>query len=416
MATKQVTKLEQAVILCGGRGTRLRPYTNENPKPMILCNGKPFIWYLLQQLHEQGISKFLLLTGYLGEKIENYFGDGSSFGWQIKYSLGPVNWDTGQRLWEAREKIDDCFILLYSDNFTPFPLDKVLAAHYKTNLALTFIASQKSPGNISIDDAGIVQKYNNNRLDNECNYVEIGYMIIEKEQTFRYFESSDCSFSTVIKSMVCNQQIGAWIQQDLYYSISDSKRWKKAEQYLESKKIIFLDRDGIINNKAPKGEYITSWKEFKFISDTYDVLKTLAKKGFKFIVITNQAGIARNKINYTDLDKIHRNLIDEYQKNGIEILKIYVCPHHWNEDCDCRKPKPGMFYEASKDFQIRLDKTLFLGDDIRDCKAAYNAGLQSIFIGDASELLSLSDRMQPIFASRKLSNILPNILEYFSLN
>ena len=57
----------QAVILCGGIGTRLRPYTNDNPKPMILCNGKPFIWFLLQQLHEQGISKFVLLTGYLGE-------------------------------------------------------------------------------------------------------------------------------------------------------------------------------------------------------------------------------------------------------------------------------------------------------------------------------------------------------------
>ena len=74
-----------------------------------------------------------------------------------------------------------------------------------------------------------------------------------------------------------------------------------------------------------------------------------------------------------------------------------------------------MFYEASKEFQIRLDKTLFIGDDVRDCAAAYNAGLKSLFIGDTSELLSLSDKQQPLFSSRNLADCLPNILEYFSL-
>ena len=72
-----MSKVEQAVILCGGLGTRLRPYTNHMPKPLILCNGKPFLWHLLHQLHEQGIKRFVLLTGYLVEKIENYFGYGS---------------------------------------------------------------------------------------------------------------------------------------------------------------------------------------------------------------------------------------------------------------------------------------------------------------------------------------------------
>ena len=109
---------KQAVVLCGGLGIRLRPYTDKTPKPMVLCNGKPFLWHLLQQLHEQGINKFILLTGYLGEKIEDYFGNGGRFGWEIQYSLGLVEWDTGKRLWEAKKLLEESFILLYSDNLS----------------------------------------------------------------------------------------------------------------------------------------------------------------------------------------------------------------------------------------------------------------------------------------------------------
>ena len=131
------TNPRQAVIFCGGLGTRLKPFTINNPKPMIMCNEKPFIWHLMNQLSEQGISKFVLLTGYLADKIENYFGNGKKFGWDISYSFGPVKWDTGKRLWEAQDLIDECFILLYSDNFSPFSINKIMITHNKNNLPLT---------------------------------------------------------------------------------------------------------------------------------------------------------------------------------------------------------------------------------------------------------------------------------------
>ncbi len=84
----------QAVVLCGGLGTRLKPYTNNIPKPMVSCNGKPFLWYLLHQLWEQGISNFILLTGYRAEQIKEYFNNGSEWKWNIQYSQGPQEWDT----------------------------------------------------------------------------------------------------------------------------------------------------------------------------------------------------------------------------------------------------------------------------------------------------------------------------------
>ena len=96
-------KIKQAVILCGGLGTRLRPITNSIPKPMVEINNIPFLWYLLDKISENGIKRFLILTGYLGDKIQTYFGDGKDFNWTINYSHGPYDWNTGRRLWEAKD-------------------------------------------------------------------------------------------------------------------------------------------------------------------------------------------------------------------------------------------------------------------------------------------------------------------------
>ena len=409
---RKMNRPDQAVILCGGLGTRLRPHTDHLPKPMILCNGKPFLWYLLQQMEEQGIKRFILLTGYLAGKIEECFKDGSAWGWQIQYSQGPVEWDTGKRIWEAKEKLDDRFLLLYSDNFVPFPMEKVLALHNKKDLPLTFMVSPKSPGNIALDEAGTVQKYDSNRsVELDC--VEIGYMIVEKERTLEFFETPQCSFSSILRKMAAQRQINAWIQHDTYHSISDPERWRKTEVYLKPKKILLIDRDGVINHKAPKGEYITHWEGFDWIPETREAMKQLARKGFKFIVISNQAGVARGMIAPNELERIHDNMKDELRTVGVEILDIYFCPHHWDKGCFCRKPNPGMLFQASKDYLFRIDKTLFIGDDPRDCQTARRAGCSSIFVGESTSLNILKNDEQPIFSSTFLSGSLNAIFKHF---
>ena len=116
----------QAVILCGGLGERLRPLTDLAPKPMVLVNGVPFLKYLLEQLKDNGIKEVILLTGYRGEQIREYFKDGSQLGLWIRYSHGPVEWETGRRLFEAKDLLDEHFLLLYSDNFLSFNLKKAV--------------------------------------------------------------------------------------------------------------------------------------------------------------------------------------------------------------------------------------------------------------------------------------------------
>jgi len=275
------------------------------------------------------------------------------------------------------------------------------------------MVSPKNPGNISLDKSSFVQRYDNNRSGLDLDYVEIGYMIVERDETLSFYEKPECSFSSILQKMVIKHQISAWVQNDSYHSISDPERWKKTNKYLSPKKIILMDRDGVINKKAPRGEYICKWEDFGWIDATRHAMKMLAKIGFKFIVISNQAGISRGIVDTDNLKHIHNNMKYELMLDGIEILDIYVCPHHWNDRCWCRKPNPGMLFQASKDYLFRLDKTLFIGDDPRDCQTAWNAGSSSIFIGESKALRKLKMKERPLTAVESMIDSLDTIKQFY---
>jgi histidinol-phosphate phosphatase family protein len=408
----------QAIIFCGGLGARLRPLTDSLPKPMAPILDKPFLEYLLQQLSEQGINRFVLLTGYLGEMIQQYFSDGKDWGWDIKYSHGPEDWDTGRRLWEARERLDDRFLLLYSDNFVQFNLKKLMNLHQKEEVSVSLLLAPKSKGNIRISSTGRIEVYDKNR-DGEClDFVEIGYMVVERDSIFSLYtdipNTPDISFTSILESLVEKKEIAALVIKDPYHSISDVERLELMREYLKPKKKILIDRDGVINVKAPQGEYIRTWEEFEWIEDTVQVMKKLAQQGYSFIVITNQAGIARKMVSEKDLARMHQLMISKLKSEGVIVLDVYVCPHHWDDKCECRKPKAGLFYRIAKEHLLRMDKTLYIGDDVRDCEAAYNAECGSVLIASNDEYESVNNKPKWSISVNILHDALPEIELYMS--
>lgn len=399
----------QAVFLCGGLGERLKPLTNHLPKPMMDVHGKPFLWHLLEQLADKGIKRFLLLTGYLGQCISNYFGNGEKWGWQIDYSAGPAEWDTGRRLWEARTFLEPEFLLAYSDNFVQIRLDLLENAWEKTKASIALHLAPKKNGNIRLGSNGIVEEYDASRKAPGLEWVEVGYMLARKDEVLNQLTEldgfPDISFSKVIHAVASQGKLAGIVVQDPYHSVGDIERLKRTRHYLAPKKIILIDRDGTINRKAPRGEYIRNWDEFEFIPETLEGMKELAQLGFTFIVITNQAGVARGMVDPTDLDTIHTSMIKKFKQEGVTILKVYVCPDHWETQSFRRKPNPGMFFEASRDFNFRLDKTIYIGDDVRDCEAAYNAGTNCVYVGDPFELKNIAPIYKPLVKWNKNSNL-----------
>jgi len=384
-------KIQQVVFLCGGLGTRLMPLTKKVPKPLVECNNKPFIEYLIEQFVDQGIYNFLMLTGYLGDKIKDRLGDGCKFGAKIEYHNGPVDWNTSRRLWEARKLISSEIYLMYSDNFALIKLNELKKINESENKILTLSLMKKSPGNISLDNNKKPISYNSNRCISSP-YVEIGYMYLKFDRLVNKLKENNLEFSKVISSLIKEGQVNAILNNDVYYSISDPQRLLATERYLKSKKIILLDRDGVINEKAPEWDYVKNLKEFKWIEKSKKSLVKLAKNGYEFIIITNQAGIARKKILRKDLQEIHDYISNQLKDLGVNIIGVYVCPHNWHDKCFCRKPEPGLLLQASKENFFRLDKTFFVGDKPSDIEAAKRAGSKGLLFNknndDLYELIS----------------------------
>lgn len=165
---------------------------------------------------------------------------------------------------------------------------------------------------------------------------------------------------------------------------------------------IFLDRDGVIN--IDKG-YVYKISDFEFLPDVMQTLKYFQKQNFLLFIVTNQSGIGRGYFTYQDLEKLNNHILNEFKKEDITISKIYFCPHSPSENCECRKPKPKMLFDAAHEFDIDMKNSWMIGDKESDMEAGFNAGIDNlVLIGKKLpkslakfNVNSLSDTIKVIF-------------------
>ncbi len=385
--------IRQAVILAGGQGTRLRPITDTIPKPMIPLNQKPFLEYLLEMLRGNGITNVVLLLGYLPEKIMEYFGDGSRFGLSISYSVGAVSDETGTRIRNAANLLDSHFLLMYCDNYLPLDLKALVSFHdaHHTKATVTVYTNKDhaTKNNMFVDDKGFVTIYDRSRKTPELNGVDVGFFILDTSILSRMPPKNFSFEDIILPRLIHERQLAGYCTDHKYYSVGSLERLPVTKRYLQPKKIIFLDRDGVINTKPPKAEYVKKWEEFVFLPGAIEALSLLTTHGYQIFLITNQAGIARGAMTEADLADIHTKMNAVLQKNGASITGIYYCPHGWDEHCDCRKPKPGMLFQAAREHLIDLTKTVFIGDDERDLQAGSQAGCTTLLATPDNTLLQV---------------------------
>ncbi len=149
------------------------------------------------------------------------------------------------------------------------------------------------------------------------------------------------------------------------------------------KKIVFLDRDGVINVDK---EYVYKIEDFELEKNVIPALKLLSQSGFEFVIITNQSGIARGYYTEGDFWKFNNHITTELKKHGVEILKTYFSPFHpdgtgkYKKNSRCRKPEPGMLEQAEKDFPIDKSRSWVIGDKWADVKCGKKFGLKSILV------------------------------------
>jgi len=151
----------------------------------------------------------------------------------------------------------------------------------------------------------------------------------------------------------------------------------------KSNHVIFIDRDGVIN-KDPGGwtryNYVTRWKDFIFLPNAIKALKKLNDAGYDIVVASNQAGISKGYYSKKQLDRVNQKMIKEIEKKGVSLKKVYYCLHQDSDNCDCRKPKTGLFKQAERELGVKATGNYFVGDGKTDIEAGKKMNMKTVLV------------------------------------
>lgn len=366
-------RVSKAVILAGGRGERIKPITNFIPKALIPIHGIPILAQQLRQLERLGFSEVIILSGYLSNSIKN-FCDNFSTTLTIKCIPSNPEDSPARRLLLSREEIGHEFLLIYCDNL--ILSDSTIEEILSNSGSLTFLIKQRDKGNIEIRSNGSAIYYPGQRSE-DLRHVELGNIKINSRIFFEVLDQTQDLPGAL--GLISNRVMCTFVElTSNLLSISDFGRFLKLQS---GRLMVILDRDGVLIEKMAKRKYVTKIQDYKPLLENWKGLRQLSDLGIDFIIATNQPGVALGEVNEDFLLQLHQQLAAELLACGVNVLAFYVCPHHWDMNCDCRKPMPGMLLQAMRDFELKPDTTLYIGDDDRDLIAASSAGIPGILVG-----------------------------------
>ena len=397
----------KTVIMAGGKGTRISSVASDIPKPMIKIDGRPVLEREIECLKNQGFKDIIITVSHLGSIIMDYFGDGSKFGVNIKYFNEVEPLGNAGALFRIKDELTEDFLLLNADAIFDIDFNRFVEYHKKKGGLVTLFTHPNShpydSGLIITDSNDSVLKWLSKEDDRPTNYKNlvnaglhvISPKILEQEintpkidldrQLLKPLAGTGLMYS--YKSSEYVKDMGT---PDRYLAVTkDFKEGKVTSKNLCNKqKAIFLDRDGTINKSVG---FLTNINDFELEEGAAEAIKKINNSGYLAIVITNQPVIARGEVTLEELDEIHNKMERLLGEQGAYLDAIYYCPHHPDKGfvgerieykiiCDCRKPKPGMILNASKDYNIDLEQSYMIGDHKNDILCGKNAGCKTALI------------------------------------
>ena len=405
----------KAVIMAGGKGTRISSIASDIPKPMIKIEGIPVLEREIECLRTQGFIDIIITVSHLGNIIMDYFGDGSKIspvtgkpvGVKIEYYFEEQPLGNAGALFKIRDKLTDDFLLLNADSLFDIDFNRFVAYHRsKGGLVTLFTHPNSHPydsGLIIADDNGAVVKWlakEDVRPKYYRNRVNAGLHIISPELLERKIDTPKIDLDRQILKPLANtgkmfvydspEYVKDMGTPDRFYAVSeDVKSGKVSARNLRYKqRAIFLDRDGTINKYVG---FLRNIDDFELEDDVVDAIKLINNSGYLAIVVTNQPVIARGEVSLEELHEIHNKMETLLGLEGAYLDAIYFCPHHphkgyegerpeYKIECQCRKPKPGMLMKAAKDFNIDLSASWMVGDGETDVQCGKNGGCHTAAI------------------------------------
>lgn len=400
----------QAVIMAGGKGTRLAAITkDEIPKPMVPVNGKPLLLWQIEELKKNGITDIIMIIGHLGEKIEEYFQNGEKYGVHVSYIREHEPLGTAGAFYYLKDKIvSNYFLLVFGDVFFSIDIQRMEKFYidHQAKAAL-FVHPNSHPADsdlVVLDENNKISKFDSKH--NVRNYwfdncVNAGFYILGTEvcDLVENPHKTDLEKDILMPLVNEGQAVYGYRSPEYIKDIGTVDRIHQTEKdvengFIEEKCLknkqtcIFMDRDGTINQYRG-----LVWKEedFELEEDACEAIKSINQSGKLAIVITNQPSVARGLCQMEDIDNIHKKMSTLLGKEGAYLDDVYFCPHHPDKGypeenpaykilCECRKPKTGLIQKAVEQYHIDLSSSWMVGDTTVDIQTGKNAGLHTALV------------------------------------
>lgn len=399
----------KAVIMAGGKGTRLSSVTNDEiPKPMVRLNGKPILEYQIEVLKKNGICEFILIVGYLHQVIKEYFGDGKKYGVSIEYIIEEKPMGSAGALFYLKEKIKDTFLLVFGDLIFDISVKKFLSFHNEHNSDVSLLVH---PNGHPFDSDLVILDNSQRviRIDsklNQRNYyysncVNAGIYLLNMNVISELISETklDLEKDIIIPSINNNRNVFGYKSPEYVRDVGTPTRLFDTEQDIiheivkqkclqNKQKCVFLDRDGTINKYVG---LLTNSDQFELEDKVCEAINHMHKNGYLIIIITNQPVVARNLCSIKDVVDIHNKMETIMGEKGTYVDGISFCPHHpdsgypeenkeYKITCNCRKPKTGMIEKWITDYNISQEESWMIGDSTIDIQTGKNAGLRTILL------------------------------------
>lgn len=386
-------KGQEAIVLAGGLGTRLREAVPDLPKCMAPVAGHPFLYYVINYLRRQGIQRIVFSLGYKHEVIEDYLArEFSTLQYDCCIEEEPLG--TGGAIQLALQKTtgEDVFVV-NGDSFFAFDAQQLLTLHHQTKadctLALKPMQQFSRYGVVTTNEQQQILSFREKQYY-ESGLINAGVYLVQKAAFLKIGFPAKFSFEKEYLEQFVNEGTFSGAAADGYFiDIGIPEDYNRAQHdfqappftlaALTSDWTLFLDRDGVINEEKPES-YVFHKDEFRFYPGVPEAIHKFTQYFRHVIVVTNQRGIGKGLMDEAALQGIHDLLSDEIKKSGGHIPAIYFATAVDSRDF-FRKPNPGMALQAAADFpDIDLTRSVMVGNNISDMKFGRNAGMRTIYL------------------------------------
>lgn len=370
-----------AIILAGGKGTRLGKLTKKIPKPLLKINNRKFLDYIIFDIARYGFKKIIIVAGHKGKHFLSYKNK-KVLNTKIDLFIENKITGTSGAIYKIKKRIKTDFFVFNGDTLFYFNyLDllllskKIKGSKIYLSLIKKICRDLKRYNNYKFINKTLVQ---DKKKINKIMLINSGVVFCKKSIIKDLYKSGN--FENCFKKKLTGK-----VYDKKFIDIGIPHDFKSAKKFIKKnfiKKAIFFDRDGVLN-KINKDEYIKNKNQYRWVEGAKETIKFFNDNDYYVFIISNQAGIGKGLIKMKDYFDIENKIKKDLFKIGAHIDKIYFCPYHematikkYRRISFLRKPNPGMILKSLKEFPVLKKGSYFIGDNETDMIAAKRAGIK----------------------------------------